>query len=59
MDLQQFREMAGHHPYRSWIQDRDSVFANAVDKDKAVKGFGVHVLKTPVRAPKPTPIAND
>jgi transposase InsO family protein len=32
------------------IHDRDSIFAPAVDS--ALKGFGVCVLKTPVRAPQ-------
>jgi transposase InsO family protein len=49
--IQQFREfLAFDHPYRFLIHDRDSIFASAVDT--ALKGFGVRVLKTPVRALK-------
>jgi len=49
--LQQFRELlAFDHPYRTLLHDRDSIFATAVDE--ALKGFGVRVVKTPVRAPK-------
>ena len=48
---QQFREfLAFDHPYRFLIHDRDSIFSSAVDE--ALKGFGIRVLKTPVRAPK-------
>ena len=48
---QQFREfLAFDPPYRFLIHDRDSIFSFAVDH--ALKGFGVRVLKTPVRAPK-------
>jgi hypothetical protein len=32
------------------IHDRDAIFSSALDA--ALKGFGVRVLKTPVRAPK-------
>ena len=38
------------HPYRYLIHDRDSIFSPAVDE--ALSGFGVRVLRTPVRAPK-------
>ncbi len=48
---QQFREfLAFDHPYRYIIYDRDAIFSS--DSDTALKGFGVRVLKTPVRAPK-------
>ena len=48
---QQVREfLAFDHPYRCLIHDRDGIFSPAVDQ--ALKGFGVRVLKTPVRAPK-------
>lgn len=47
---QQFREfLAFDHPYRFLIHDRDSIFSS--DVDTALKGFGVRVLKTPVRTP--------
>jgi transposase InsO family protein len=49
--LQQFRElMAFDHPYRYLIHDRDSIFSASLDSE--LKGFGLRVLKTPVRAPK-------
>ena len=49
--LLQFREfLAFDHPYRYIIHDRDAIFSS--DLDTALKGFGVRVLKTPVRAPK-------
>lgn len=48
---QQFREfLAFDHPYRYVIHDRDSIFSSGLDT--ALNGFGVRVLKTPVRAPK-------
>ncbi len=48
---QQFREfLAFDHPYRYVIHDRDSIFFSGLDT--ALQGFGVRVLKTPVRAPK-------
>jgi transposase InsO family protein len=48
---QQFREfLIFDHKYRFLIHDRDSIFSPAVDE--ALKGFGIRVLKTPVRAPK-------
>src|SRR5215831_6230923 len=53
--LQQFREaLPGDHPYRFVIHDRDSIFAEEVDKGLA--NLGVRVLRTPVRAPKANPI---
>ena len=49
--LQQFRELLTFdHPYRFVIHDRDAIFLR--DLDRAVTGFGVRVLKTPLRAPK-------
>jgi putative transposase len=49
--VQQFREfLAFDHPYRFVIHDRDAIFSTALDSE--LKGFGVRVLKTPVRAPK-------
>ena len=49
--IQQFREFpAFDHPCRYLIHDRDSIFSLAVVQ--ALKGFGIRVLKTPVRAPK-------
>lgn len=48
--LQQFREaLAGDHPYRFVIHDRDSIFSQ--DLDQSVADMGVRVLRTPVRAP--------
>jgi hypothetical protein len=48
--IQQFSEfMAFDHPYRFIIHDRDTIFSAC---DSGLKGFGVRVLKTPVRAPK-------
>jgi putative transposase len=48
---QQFREfLAFDHPYLYIIHDRDAIFSS--DLATALKGFGVRVLKTPVRAPK-------
>ena len=48
---QQFREiLAFDHPCRFVIHDRDSIFS--ADVDRSLAGFGVRVLKTPVRAPK-------
>jgi putative transposase len=47
---QQFREvLANEHPYRFVMHDRDSIFSVAFNR--ALNGFGVHVLKTPVRSP--------
>jgi len=49
--IQQFREfLAFDHPYRYLIHDRDKIFSPSVDE--ALRGFGIRVLKTPVRAPK-------
>jgi len=49
--IQKFREfLAFDHPYRFLIHDRDSIFSPTLDKE--LRGFGVRVLKTPVRAPK-------
>jgi len=49
--IQQFREaLPGGHPYEYIIHDRDSIFS--IGLDQAVKDLGVHVLRTPVRAPK-------
>jgi transposase InsO family protein len=49
--IQQFREaLPGGHPYKYLIHDRDSIFSSSLDK--AVNDLGVHVLRTPVRAPK-------
>ena len=48
---QQFREfLAFDHPYRYVIHDRDTIFSSGLDPTP--KGFGVRVLKTPVRAPR-------
>ena len=48
---QQFREfLAFDHPYRYVIHDRDAIFSSALDT--SLTGFGVRVLRTPVRAPK-------
>lgn len=49
--IQQFREfLAFDHPCRYIIHDRDAIFSSGLDA--TLKGFGVRVLKTPVRAPK-------
>ena len=49
--IQQFREfLAYDHPYRFVIHDRDTIFSSYLDSE--LKGFGVRVLKTPLRAPK-------
>ena len=48
--LQQFRDtLAGDHPYRFVLHDRDSIFSRELDK--AVTRPGVRVLLTPVRMP--------
>ena len=48
---QQFGEfLVFDHPYRFVIHDRDGIFSLALDE--TMKGFGVRVLKKPVRAPK-------
>jgi putative transposase len=38
------------HPYRFVVHDRDAICSPRLDRE--LKGFGVRVLKTPVRAPK-------
>jgi putative transposase len=49
--IQQFREfLAYDHRYRFVIHDRDTIFSSYLDSE--LQGFGVRVLKTPVRAPK-------
>ena len=49
--MQQFREfLAFDHPYRFLIHDRDSSFSPCLDAE--LSGFGIRVLKTPVRASK-------
>jgi transposase InsO family protein len=49
--IQQFREfLAFDHPYRFVIHDRDAIFSQRLDSELA--GFGVRVLRTPIRAPK-------
>jgi transposase InsO family protein len=48
--LQQFREfLDGESGHRYLIHDRDTVFSAAVDE--GLNGFGLKVLKTPVRSP--------
>jgi hypothetical protein len=55
--LQQFREaLPGDPPYRLGIQDRDRIFAEAVDQGLA--NLGVRVLRTPVRTPRRTRYAS-
>jgi len=47
----QFREfLVFDHPSRFLVHDRDSIFSPTVDE--ALNGFGIRVLKPPVRAPK-------
>ena len=47
---QQFRELlSGESGHGYVLHDRDSVFS--VEVDAALKGFGLRVLKTPVRSP--------
>ena len=49
--IQQFREfLAFDHPYRFVIHDRDAIFSQRLDSE--LTGFGVRVLRTPVRTPK-------
>ena len=49
--IQQFREfLAFDHPYRFLIHDRDGIFSP--DLDAELRGFGLRVLRTPVRAPQ-------
>ena len=48
--LQQFREaVPSDHSYRYLIHDRDSIFS--AELDDALRGFGLKILRTPVRAP--------
>jgi transposase InsO family protein len=48
--MQQFREaIPADHPYRILIHDRDTIFSK--DVDQGVRHMGLHVVKTPVRAP--------
>jgi putative transposase len=50
--LQQLREaIPSDHSYRFLIRDRDSIFSAEVDQQ--LKAFGLRVLQTPARAPKP------
>jgi putative transposase len=49
--LQQFREaIPSEHAYRFLIRDRDSIFSEEVDR--GLKGFGLKILRTPIKAPK-------
>ena len=41
--------MAFDHPHRLVIHDRDAIFSCRLDSE--LRDFGVHVMKTPVRAP--------
>ncbi|MGP0071003.1 MAG: integrase core domain-containing protein [Bryobacteraceae bacterium] len=48
---QQFREvLADCHPYKFVVHDRDSIFSSLLDM--TLEGFGLQVIKTPIRAPK-------
>src|SRR5215831_17861890 len=48
--MQQFREaIPADHTYRMLIHDRDTIFSK--DVDQGVRHMGLHVVKTPVRAP--------
>jgi transposase InsO family protein len=48
--MQQFREaIPADHTYRILIHDRDTLFSK--DVDQGVRHMGLHVVKTPVRAP--------
>jgi transposase InsO family protein len=48
--VQQFREfLAFDHACRLVIHDRDGIFS--LEVDRALKGFGVRALRTPVRTP--------
>jgi len=48
---QQFREvLADCNPYKFVVHDCDSIFSSLLDR--TLEGFGVHVIKTPFRAPK-------
>jgi hypothetical protein len=47
---QQFRDFVdGQSGHRYVVHDRDTIFSTKVDK--ALSGFGLNVLKTPVRSP--------
>lgn len=47
---QQVRELlCDEHPYKLVIHDRDAIFSAALDA--ALRGFGVHPIRTPRRAP--------
>jgi transposase InsO family protein len=49
--LQQFREcLAFDHSYKLVLHDRDAIFSANFDSE--LRGFGLRVLKSPVRAPK-------
>jgi transposase InsO family protein len=49
--IQQFREfLSFDHPYRFLIHYRDGIFSTRLYAE--IEGFGVRVLKTPVRAPQ-------
>jgi putative transposase len=49
--IQQFREfLVFDHPYRFVVHDRDGIFSSRLDQE--LNGFGIHVLKTPVRTPQ-------
>ena len=49
--LQQFREvLTGEKPYRFLVHDRDSIYSSAFDS--ALEAMGLHILKTPFRAPQ-------
>src|SRR5215813_7071020 len=49
--LQQLREaISCDHAYRFLIHDRDSIFSQALDR--RIGNLGLHVLKTPPRAPQ-------
>ena len=48
--IQQFREvLAGSHPHRFVIHDRDSIFSSLLGG--TLEGFGVRVIRTPILAP--------
>jgi hypothetical protein len=49
--IQQFREfLPFDHRYRFVVHDRDSIFSAKLDGE--LTGFGVRVVKTPVRSPQ-------
>ena len=43
-------QIPSEHAYRFLIRDRDSIFSERVDRD--LRGFGLKILRTPMRAPK-------